>query len=122
MNVRKKIIAVLLMLWLPLFSSVALAASVSMQMPTNHCHDAAMQMTGVDMGGMDAQPVAAPADRHASDCDSCGLCHLACTAYLVAPVVDTVVLPNAAAAVTPYARVMHSITSAPLLHPPLALV
>lgn len=118
-RLTQKIIAVLLAVWLPLFSGSALAASVSMQMPAGHCQDETMSMA--DMGDMDmsAHHMSDTSDQHAPACDSCGLCHLACTAAVPSVVVAA---QTAACDVTPYAVSFRSFTSAPLLPPPLALV
>ena len=84
-SITKKWIAVLLAIWLPLFTGNALAASVLMQMSHDACDtilqmDACDQMTSVAPGQTDDQQDAACAD--------CGLCHLACSAYLTMPEIN----------------------------------
>jgi hypothetical protein len=122
----KKMIAVFMMLWLPLFSGSALAASVTMQMPSSHCHDEAMSMTQeMDMAGMDMSEhqhseMAAAADEHDPSCSACGVCHLACTGYLAVPGVEMAAVQNSTREITPYLVSFRSFTSAPLLPPPLA--
>lgn len=108
----RKYIAVLLAIWLPLFSGGALAASVSMQMPHGSCHEmAAMQG--------DHQHPDQSDDQHESSCSACGVCHLACSGYLAVQQISSLDLPDTDASVTPYLLSYHSITSTPLLPPPL---
>ncbi len=119
----KKIIAVLLAIWLPLFSGSALAAAVSMQMPAGHCQDESMQMMDMaDMDSGDMHTMSGDSDEHAPACNSCTVCHLACTAYLAVATLSMAALPATLSVLTPYRVVFHSFTSAPLLPPPLALV
>jgi hypothetical protein len=120
----RKFIAVLLLLWLPVFTGSALAASVSMLLPQDSCHEAAMQNMSheaMDMGEhhMHHGDMPATTDEHGPSCSACGVCHLACTGYLAVPSVDMVALQPAVLEITPYLVVFHSVTSAPLLPPPL---
>lgn len=120
-HLSRKLVAVFMLLWLPLFSGSALAASVSMQLQRGY-HEAAVQaMAHEEMSGChqhnDAQPVAA--DEQTPACSACGLCHLACTGYLAVPGAELVAVQTAAREVTPYLVVFHSFTSAPLVPPPL---
>ena len=121
----RKFIAVLLLLWLPVFTGSALAASVSMLLPQGSCHEAAMQNMSheaMDMGEhhMHHGDMPTTTDEHGPSCSTCGVCHLACTGYLAVPGVDMVALQPAALEITPYLVAFHSVTSAPLLPPPLA--
>lgn len=126
----RKFIAVIMLLWLPVFTGSALAASVSMQLPQGECHDAAMSheamnmdmSMNMDMGNMtmdmsEHQP--APASNHGPSCNDCGVCHLACTGYLVVASVFLADVQTAAREITPYLVVFNSVTSVPLLPPPL---
>lgn len=118
----RKFIAVLMLLWLPLFSGSALAASVAMQLQRGGCHDmASLAMSHEDMGEHHQHHGAMPAaaDEQAPACSSCGLCHLAGTGYLAVPDAELVAVQTAAREVTPYLVVFHSFTSAPLVPPPL---
>ncbi len=110
-----------MLLWLPLFSGNALAASLAMQLQQGQSHEAEMaqmMMSGdqpcdmADMGGT--------TDQHNSSCGSCGLCHLAYSAYLAVPAVTVVAVQTAAHESTPYLVAFVSFTSAPLVPPPLA--
>lgn len=121
----RRFVAVLLLLWLPLFSVHALASSISMQMQQGGCDDAAtMQVMAHD--GMGEHPMhhgemPAAADESNPVCNDCGLCHLACTGYLAVPDVELVAaLPTTALDTTPYLVVLHSHISVPLVPPPLA--
>jgi hypothetical protein len=121
----RKFVAVLMLLWLPVFTGSALAASVSMQLPQAGCHETATAQTmsheGMDMGEhhMHHSDVPASADEHNPSCSSCGVCHLACTGYLGVPDVAMAAVQTAALETTPYLVVFHSFTSAPLVPPPL---
>jgi ferredoxin len=114
-RLSKKIIAVLFAIWLPLFSGSALASSVAMSAPSgtmsaDHCQDEAM--ADMDMSDGDEQAA----------CASCGLCHLACTAYFAVATVALTVSQSAASDNTPYLVSFHSVSFTPLLPPPLVRV
>ena len=122
----KKFIAVIMLLWLPVFTGSALAASVSMQLPQGGCHEAAIshETMGMDMNmdmanmNMDEhQPL--PSGEHSPTCQDCGICHLACTGYLTVSSVSMAHVQTAALEITPYLVVFNSVTSVPLLPPPL---
>lgn len=123
-RLTRKFVAILMLLWLPLFSGSALAASVSMQMPQGHCQEAAVPqaMDGMDMGAhaQHHDETSAAADQQSPSCSSCGICHLACTAYLAVPGVALAAVQNGAQEIAPYLVSFHSILSAPLVPPPLA--
>lgn len=120
----RKFIAVLMLLWLPLFSGNALAAAVSMQMSGNPCHDPSMQMmSDVEMADMmdihlPHREVPASSDQHGTPCSA--ICHLACAAYLVVPMVELIAVQISPSDVSPYLLSFHSVTSAPLVPPPLS--
>jgi hypothetical protein len=123
-HLSRKLVAVFMLLWLPLFSGSALAASVSMQLRHGGCHEAAASqaMSHEDMEEGHHQhhgATPAAADEQTPACSSCGLCHLACTGYLAVPGAELVAAQTAAREVTPYLVVFHSFTSAPLVPPPL---
>lgn len=112
-----------MLLWLPLSGGSALAASLDMQLQPGDCHDPAMVMSQGDMDGHDmmhhdhgAMPAPVTDDPGHT---SCGVCHLACTAYLDAPAVavSPAVIASQAVAFIPEIFVSH--LSAPLLPPPL---
>ncbi len=124
-----------MLLWLPIFTGNALAASVAMQMVQGGCNEVAtpmiaeMDMSTMNMIGMDmsahqhhhadaATPLAA--DEQGSSCNSCGVCHVACSAYVAAWGVVIVAQLPVARDITPYLASYRSISSLPLLPPPLA--
>ena len=126
-RLSKKFVAILLLLWLPLFSGNALAASVAMQVPSSACQEAAMQMmSDVEMVDMLAtshtnhEDISPSSDEQHATCNA--ICHLACTAYLAVPKVELVPVQISASNIAPYLFSFRSITSAPLLPPPLARV
>ena len=116
-----------MLLWLPLFSGSALAASLAMQAQQGDCHQTAMQH-GEDMSmhhhdaAMDQAAThdhSAAQDQTDSSCNACGVCHLACSGYLAVPGLAAPDMPQAVAATTPYTVSFHSVTSTPLVPPPL---
>ncbi len=119
----RKFVAVLMLLWLPLFTGSALAAAVSMQMQQSGCHEAAMAqtMTHATMAQHHHHEEApTTADEHSPSCSTCGVCHLACTGYLSVTGAAIVAAATNSREVTPYLVAFHSVTTAPLLPPPLA--
>ncbi len=120
-QLSRKFVAVLMLLWLPLSSGSALAATVSMQLAQGH-EATSQAMSDMDMSmDMDEHCHEMPAtDEHGPSCSSCGVCHLACTGYLAVPAVAMVAVQSAAREDTPYLVSFRSYTSAPLVPPPLA--
>ncbi|MBU0622360.1 MAG: DUF2946 domain-containing protein [Gammaproteobacteria bacterium] len=119
----RKFVAVLMLLWLPLFTGNALASSIAMQMQQGGCDEAAaMQaMSHQDMGEHHMHhEMPAAADESGTACNDCSLCHLACTGYLAVPEAELVAALAPALETTPYLVVLNSHTSAPLVPPPLA--
>lgn len=123
-RLTRKFVAVLMLLWLPIFTGSALAASVSMQLQRGTCHEAAapMTMSHEDMGEHHQHHSEAPtlADQQDTSCSACGICHLACTGYLIAPNAGTATEQATSLEITPFLVVFSSFTSAPLVPPPLA--
>jgi Protein of unknown function (DUF2946) len=112
----RKLIAVLLAVWLPLFGGSAQATSISMQ--HGSCHEAgmeAMQMAGDHHAAASHSP-----SHHGSSCNACGVCHLVCGGYLSVQEITASTMHLTDASQTPYLFSFHSITSIPLLPPPLA--
>jgi hypothetical protein len=104
-----------------------MAASLSKQMPSSACHEASMQMmTDIEMADMMAashtnhEDMSPSSDEQHTTCNA--ICHLACTAYLAVPTVELVPVQISASNIAPYLFSFRSITSAPLLPPPLARV
>jgi hypothetical protein len=120
-RLSRKFVAVLMLLWLPLFSGSALAATISMQLQRGGCHEAAaaqaMSHEGMDEHHHGGMPAAA--DEHGPACSACDICHLVSTGFLAVPSAELVAVQTAAREVTPYLVSFHSFTSAPLVPPPL---
>jgi ferredoxin len=119
----RKYIAVLLALWLPLFSGGVLAESLSMQLQRGSCHEAAQSTDEhihhpLASAAVDDQS----ADQQGTSCNACGVCHLACSGYLAGSDLSGPAVQRAAISVTSYLLSFHSITSIPLLPPPLTRV
>lgn len=127
-RLTRKFVAVLMLLWLPLSGAGALAATVSMQAQGGACHEASMpDMHHADAGEHQHHHADAPAaqdqtasNEEGSSCTACGVCHFACNGYLVVPAAASLQSQSAALLPTPYQVSFSSITSAPLLPPPLA--
>lgn len=111
----KKIIAVLLIVWLPVFTGNAQAVSLDMQLSECQMMQKMTHEHGQQMH--DSQ-----ADFPETDCNDCGFCHLAYSAYLSMPKLSAPNLSKYAVLLTPYLCSFRSITSTPLLPPPLSLV
>ncbi len=124
LNRIRKFIAVILLLWLPLFSASALAESLAMQLQRGDCHESSemkIAMPHDDMiehGLMHNNAMQASGEDDSS-CTSCAICHVACSAYLNAPVFAMRIIETDSQAVisTPETFVSH--LSAPLDPPPL---
>jgi len=116
----KKLIAILMMLWLPLFSGAALASSITMQIPQSTCHEM-MNDDGMMSGEMvmDDSAMFNTADQDDTNCHACGICHLACAGYLAVPSLQIIPLQNPAQVFTTYLVAFRSLSFAPLLPPPL---
>ena len=78
--------------------------------------DMAMDM---NMGEHPHHGDTAAADEHSPSCQDCGVCHLACTGYLTVPGLSIAAVPGSAREITHYLVVFNSVTSVPLLPPPL---
>ena len=125
-----KFIAVILAIWLPLFSGNALAVSVAMQSmggdhrsivvqqgePDAHCASTMQQHTHP------AQPAADQSPGHQGQPagEDCGTCHLACCGYMAAAPIEVMEAQPAARPFTLLSTQFQSITSIPLDPPPLA--
>jgi len=141
----RKFIAILLALWLPLFSGSVLAASVSMQYHSGQhqsgqmdsvqshddAHDDVGQFVAMQHGdsceqqfadSSDTQHHAASHDHHDKKCTACGVCHLACSGYLAVSDLSGLTQHQPEATVAVYLLSFNSTTSLPLLPPPLARV
>lgn len=125
-RLTRKFVAVLMLLWLPIFTGSALAASLSMQLQRGTCHEvvAPLAVSHEDMGDHHQHHSEAPTvtDQQDTSCNECGLCHLAGTGYLIAPNGETAPTQASSLESTPFLVVFSSFTSAPLDPPPLSRV
>jgi ferredoxin len=116
----RKLVAIILMLWLPLFSGNALAASVLMQIPSSHCHDETVSsMSGMNIHDMDEQQMPASSDDSGTSCHTCGICHLACSGYVAMTEITPSTLQLSELALHAGQISFRSLTFAPLVPPPL---
>jgi len=120
----RKLIALLMLLWLPLSSGSALAASLAMQLQPGSCHESgAMSQHAMNDHQMMQQhdDQTSPTDP-SSACATCAVCHLACSGFAVAqsPVASLVATTMQIVTFKPEIFISH--VSAPLLPPPLARV
>ena len=121
----QKFIAVLLLLWLPLFSASAVADSLAMQLQRGDCHESSeimMTMSHDDMmdRGMMHHETMQASDEEESSCNSCAICHVAGSAFLDAPAIAMQYIEIASQAVSFIPETFVSHLSAPLVPPPLA--
>jgi len=127
----RKLIALLMLLWLPLSSGSAVAASLAMQLPNGSCHESGamsqhamndrQMMQQHDHQMMQHDDQTSPTDP-SSACATCAVCHLACSGFAVAqsPVASLVATTMQIVTFKPEIFISH--VSAPLLPPPLARV
>jgi hypothetical protein len=134
----KKLVAVLLAIWLPLFSGNALAASVPMQMANGNCHPVVAQSnkhalhhdTALhhQVSPHDGQTASSQShatvqqDQQNSSCKDCSVCHFACSGYLVTAAIDAseILLSSQKYHASPV--LFQSYSSVPLDPPPLSRV
>ncbi len=132
LRLSRKFVAVLLAIWLPLFSANALAVSILMQTTNADCHSAQpvsehSQPVSVSHLHMHHMQLAAHQEQQNSQHDqqnaahkNCGVCQLACCGYLAAVAVEVAeAQPSAQSFMRPSTQ-FQSFTPAPLDPPPLA--
>ncbi|MDO8811865.1 MAG: DUF2946 domain-containing protein [Gallionella sp.] len=131
-----KFIAVILAIWLPLFSGNALAVSVAMQAMAGDRHSAVAQQGESDahcasmmqQHAQHAQP-AADQDQSAGHTDqqnpagtNCGTCHLVCCGYAATAPIEVMEAQPSARLFASISSQFQSITPTLLDPPPLARV
>jgi len=129
---NKKFIALLLVIWLPLFSGSALAGAVAMQAKGGDCHAAATQQnehrphhaqnTPATPHEHQAQLAANPdssghQDQPNTSCKNHAICHLACCGYVANSIMIIVAEQQPDRAFTPYLVTPRTLTL-PLFDPP----
>lgn len=125
-----KFVAVLLAVWLPLFSANALAASIGMQSVADGCPMAPMGTSHTRHASavhQHMQPAALHGQRHQHDGRypshrNCGLCQLASCGYLVDTSAWQAMHQPLLPPFPPASIQFQSVSSAPLDPPPLASV
>lgn len=120
----RKFIAVLLLLWLPLFSASAVAESLAMQMQRGDCHESSemmMSMSHDDMmdHGMMQHETMQASNEEESSCTACAICHVASSAFLDVPAVAMQLIETGSQPVSFIPETFVSHHSAPLVPPPL---
>lgn len=129
-----KLIAVILAIWLPLFSGSALAASVAMQTPggghhsvvaqadesRSHCASGAQLNAHQEHPGANPDQSAGHQDRQDSTTDHCGTCHFACCGYLAAATLEMTQIQPPARLFAALSTQFQTLSPTPLDHPPLA--
>lgn len=132
-HLNKKFVAVLLAIWLPLFSGNALAASVALQMTSGDCHPAVAQpnehpsshlstVSHHDQFAAGQDQPAGQHDQQDSFCKDCGVCHFACSGYLATVDIKVTEVQLLARAYATSSTQFQSYTSAPLDPPPFSRV
>jgi len=125
----KKFIAVLLAIWLPLFSGNALAESVVMHSKGGSCHAVAVQQSGhhsqqASVQHMHHAHLAANHDlssihhdQQNSSCNDHAVCHQVCCGYVASSVSVIVAVQQADRIFAPYLDAPRTLTL-PLFDPP----
>ena len=127
----KKFIAVLLAIWLPLFSGNALAESIAMHSKGGDCHVAAAQQSGHHSHQASARHQhmhqaqlaanhdlsSSHHDQQNSSCKDHTICHLACCGYVTGSVSVIIAEQQADRIFTPYLDIPRTLTL-PLFDPP----
>ena len=114
----RKFVAVLMLLWLPLAVSNALAASIAMQTQQSDCQE--MGMSGMQQHDMSGQHHDQAANDGGTSCNTCGACHLACAFFLNVPSAGPLVLIESGQEYAGHLVSYTSVSTVPLLPPPLA--
>ena len=128
----RKFVAVILALWLPLFSGNALAVSVAMQamggggyavvaQEGEHCaHRALAAQHPQSADSLDQS--ADIQERQDSSCGSSGICHLACSGFMAIVSITVAEIQPFAMSYAPFSTRFQSIALTPLDPPPLARI
>lgn len=128
----KKIIAVFLAIWLPVFSGNVLAFSVAMQsargdyhpvttQQSEHCtHHASTTQHAPSL--VDHDQSASHGDQQDTGCANSGICHLACCGFMATVSIGVAAVQSSAQLISPCSTQIKSIALTPLDPPPLARV
>jgi len=132
-RISRKFVAVLLAVWLPIFSGYALANSISMQNMHDDCHGAQhMSHPSQKVSDLHKQvhhvQLSANVDHSdcqhdsQSSCNNYGVCQFASSGYMTSLKIDVAEAQPTALTYTIFTTQFQSITIAPLDPPPLARV
>jgi len=137
-HIAGKFIALIMAIWLPLFSGNALAVSVAMQAMADghhaavvqpgesmpHCASTAQQthqaQLDVNLDQFVDHSSQQKPDQQNPAGEDCGTCHFACCGYLAAATVEVTEAKPSARPFASLATQFQSLTPIPLDHPPLA--
>ena len=121
----RKFAALLLAIWLPLFSGNALAASVTMLAMSDECPMMAAQINARSHHGYQAtgqHESAMQQDGNDFACNDIGVCHFACSGYLATLALEMMKTLLSAQSYPTSATQFQSCTTTPLDPPPLSCV
>jgi len=132
-SLSRQFIAVLLTIWLPLFSGNALAVSITMQALGGDCHTAmkanvVLSDASIHQHMQQADHLAQQAPQHDHQSDQqqsshkdCGVCQLGCCSYMATVTTDVAKLQLPVQSFNSSTTQFQSATLSPLVPPPLAL-
>lgn len=121
----RQAVAIFMLLWLPISGGNAVAASLAMQMQQGECDSAHESHAMAMHDGMDHHPMMqheqpAQSADDGSNCNGCGVCHLACSGYFAAPAMALPLLTTGSQPVIAESVNFTSHITPPLVPPPLA--
>lgn len=132
-HLSRKFVAVLLAIWLPLFSGSALATSVAMTTTSSDCHPVTSQanegtaqqatvLHHYSQNSENQKHTTGQLDQQSSSCADCGVCHFACSGYLATIAIPAIETQIVAQTYAIFVAQFQSFTSAPLDPPPFSRV
>jgi hypothetical protein len=126
----RKLLAILLVVWLPLFSGNALADSIAMQNMRGNSHCATQISHSVERDSASHQDIYQTLlagnenqskNTQSNSCNNCGVCQLACNGYISSPVIEMGAVKSSSQAFTLFVISFQSVTINLLDPPPLVL-
>ena len=119
----RKFAALLLAIWLPLFSGNALAASVTMLAMSDECPMMAAQINAHQQQSSHyGEQAADQHDVHNTACNDSGVCHFACSGYMATLVFEVMKVLQSVQSYPASTTQFQSCTTTPLDPPPLSRV
>jgi hypothetical protein len=130
---NRKLAAVFLAIWLPLFSGNALAVSIAMQSTSGDCHPAQLSRYHTQHADTTMHQHMQHAGHHLQQSlqhdqqnvqqspshNDCGVCQLACCGYMATVAIDVAEIKPPAQQFALSSTQFQSFNSAPLVPPPL---